>query len=157
MTIHKASNLTETVPSGTQSPDVIAISGKAPIASGVTLTEADEIELVYLPAGHVPVDFILDVGDLDGGGSPALVVHVGFVNNTTGADDDADAFVASSTVGQAGGIARATAAGFTGIKAVPRDRLIGVTVATTANGATAAARSVVGTLLCRRQHTSRDR
>jgi hypothetical protein len=156
-TIYEATNIDETVPTGTQSADVIAISGKHVVPTTVTLGADDTINLVKLPANHVPVDFILDTMDLDSDGTPAIVVHVGFANCDTGSDDDADAFIASSTVGQAGGIARAAAIGFSRIAAVDRDRMIAVTVATAADAAPPASATVAGTLLCRPQNGGRDR
>lgn len=156
-TIYEATNIDEVVPTASQGGDVIAISGKHVVPTTVTLGAGDTINLVKLPANHVPVDFILDTNDLDSDATPAIAIHVGFANCDTGTDDDADAFIASSTVGQAGGIARAAAAGFTKIAAVPRDRMIAVTVATAADAAPPASATVMGTLLCRAQNTGRDR
>ncbi|MDP2346720.1 MAG: hypothetical protein Q8N34_03230 [Gammaproteobacteria bacterium] len=57
----------------------------------------DKIALGVLPAGHEIVDCILEGGDLDSG--TAVVI-------TVGSEDDPDLLITSSTVCQAGGIAR---------------------------------------------------
>lgn len=100
-----------------------------------TVTEALEIndvfDLIVLPAGHKLVDAILDVTDLDTGGSPALTLSVGTLAGTPGdtvlANRTAsENVIAASTVGQAGGVARAAVAGFTDIAPQDTDRSIGV-------------------------------
>lgn len=63
----------------------------------------DVIQMVKVPAGATVLDVLLVAGDLDTGGSPALTLHVGY-------GGDPDYWVVSSTVGQAGGLARASAA-----------------------------------------------
>lgn len=96
----------------------------------------DTIDMVKLPAGHVPVDLILDTDDLDSGGSPAIVLHVG-LRKADGTNDDADAFIASSTVGQAGGVARMAAVAALRVTKSDSDRNVYITVATgPATGAT---------------------
>ena len=71
------------------------------------LATNDLIALCVLPPLCVPVDFILLAGDLDGGAG--LIMSVGVLN---AAQNDLEAntnMITGSNVGQAGGLARATA------------------------------------------------
>lgn len=63
----------------------------------------DVIEMVRLPKGATVVDIILVTDDLDSDGTPAITLDVGYGGND-------DYFLAASTIGQAGGIVRASAA-----------------------------------------------
>lgn len=95
-----------------------------------------------LPAGHLPVDFMVDSDDLDTGGSPAIVLQAGILNaGKTDIDTTASGgaeWLGSSTVAQAGGMARMAG------KAMSRvvvndlvDRPIGIKISTApATGAT---------------------
>ncbi|MGE4072719.1 MAG: hypothetical protein AB7E72_16240 [Lysobacterales bacterium] len=109
-------------------------SGYGPVADRVEfdLTAAlalnDTIDMVKLPAGHVPVDLILDTDDLDSGVA-AIVLHAG-LRKADGTNDDPDAFIASSTVAQAGGVARLSAVAGLRIAAADVDRNVYITVAT---------------------------
>lgn len=123
-----------------QPAKTIALAGIVPTRVEFDLTAAlvlnDTIDMVKLPAGHVPVDLILDTDDLDTGGAPAIVLHVG-LRKADGTTDDPDAFIASSTVGQAGGMARLSAVAGLRIAAADEDRNVYITVATApATGAT---------------------
>lgn len=104
------------------------------------LEAADTLALCKLPAGHVPVDFILDTDDLDSG-TPAITIKAGII----GGDDDC--FFAADTVAQAGGVKRMTNKDGRRIAPSDSDRLVGITVvvaaATWQNG------TVTGTLLSR--------
>jgi hypothetical protein len=87
-----------------QAGEVIARRGVVTLPN--TFGDNDIAEMVPLPAGCVPVDVIVDCGDLDG--ATALVFDVGVVN---AAGDDLVAgtnFMTGLTTGQAGGIARMT-------------------------------------------------
>lgn len=106
-------------------------------ALAAALAVNDTVELCKLPAQHIPVDFVLDTDDLDTGGSPAIVVEVGLYDLDQTTVVDRDAFILSSTVGQAGGMARMdNRAGFR-IAPADVDRLVVLTVTTgPATGAT---------------------
>ena len=71
-----------------------------------TLTAAlainDVIQSPPLPKGAVVYDVMLAVTDLDTNGTPTITLDVGY-------GGDVDYFIAASTVGQAGGVARASA------------------------------------------------
>lgn len=72
----------------------------------------DIIVMGDLPAGHVPVDCIVDSDDLDTNGTPLIVLQAGILNaGQTDIDTTASggaSWIGSSTVAQAGGIARAS-------------------------------------------------
>lgn len=66
----------------------------------------DTIDLVKIPVGYVPVDVTLDTDDLDTSATPAVVLSAG-LRKANGTTDAPDCFIVGSTVGQAGGVARA--------------------------------------------------
>lgn len=107
----------------------------------------DTIRICKLPAGEVPVDFILGSDDLDSGGSPAIVLKVG-IEDTVGDTSDDDALILGSTVAQAGGIARMDAVAGRRLAPVQYDRYITIKVSTApATGATSGV--ISGTLMTR--------
>mgnify|MGYP000279349329 CR=1 FL=1 len=115
--------------------------GKFTVATA--LSAADTVGLCKLPAGHVPVDFILDSEDLDTNGSPTITLKAGILG---GGDDGA--FFAADAVGQGGGIKRLDLAGGVNIIAADVDRVVGITVvAGAATGATGV--EIGGTLISR--------
>ena len=76
-------------------------------AAATSLGANDLIGLAVLPAGCIPVDFLLGSDDLDACATPTITLTVGILN---GDEDDLVAssdFITASTVAQAGGIARA--------------------------------------------------
>jgi hypothetical protein len=81
-----------------QSPSIMVCTHTVTAALALN----DVIQSPPLPKGAVVYDVVLAVTDLDTGGSPAITLDVGY-----GADPDY--FIAASTAGQAGGIARAAA------------------------------------------------
>lgn len=73
----------------------------------------DVVELGLLPEGCVPVDWILDVSDLDSNGSPAIVMSVGILTAaktaiSTATADGGAAWATGLTTAQAGGMVRPT-------------------------------------------------
>ncbi len=76
------------------------------VTASYSLTAAlalnDVLQSPQIQAGSTVVDVMVVVSDLDTGGSPAITLDVGY-------GDDPDYFIAASTVGQAGGVARASA------------------------------------------------
>src|SRR6185369_9119606 len=72
---------------------------------------ADVLEMMYLPEDHVPVDWTLDVDDIDTNGAPAVTMDVGILNAgktavSTAAADGGAKWATALTTGQAGGVAR---------------------------------------------------
>lgn len=63
----------------------------------------DVLQSPLIQSGSTVIDVMVVVSDLDTGGSPSITLDVGY-------GDDPDYFIAASTVGQAGGVARASAA-----------------------------------------------
>lgn len=113
------------------------------MALAVALANGDTVALAKLPAGHVPVDFIVDADDLDSGAEAALVFDVGVL----GEGEDPDAFITGSEIGQAGGVARLSNVAGRRLEAVEYDRLVGITVTTAP--ATGQAGTIAGTLISR--------
>lgn len=121
--------------------DVIAVRAEYSLSAALVVN--DQIEMVCLPAQHVPVDVILDTDDLDSGGSPAITLSVGLfagtVGDTTlGNRTPDETIIAAATTGQAGGVVRPTLA--SAFRIAPdkvNDRAIGILVkAGPATGAT---------------------
>jgi hypothetical protein len=88
----------------------------------------DIIHMVKIPKGATLLDVLLDTSDMDAGTD--MLLSVGYTGALT-------AFISSSTVGQAGGIARLSVAGGSQYKFTDDDTIqVEVTVAggTTATG-----------------------
>lgn len=95
-----------------------------------------------LPAGHLPVDLMVDSDDLDTGGSPAIVLQAGILNAGK-TDIDATAsggagWIGDADVGQAGGMVRMSGRAMSRVAVNDLvDRPIGIKVSTApATGAT---------------------
>ena len=106
---------------------VIAVRAEYSLLAALVIN--DTIDFAKIPAGHVPVDVILDSDDVDTGGAPAAVFQVG-LRAANGTTDDPDAFIKDSTVGQAGGVARANVATAFRIGSHTADRNVYLTVST---------------------------
>jgi len=129
-------------------------AGEVHVSSGQysapdSLAADDLIGLAVLPAGCIPVDFMLAADDLDTHETPTITLTVGILN---GDEDDLVAnsdFITASTIAQGGGVARADVLEFLDDIAVDDDddRIIAVKVANVA--ATKAAGKVYGNLLYR--------
>lgn len=72
-------------------------------------------EMLVIPVDHQLVDLILDADDLDSNGAPTITLSVAYLNAaktdidvTANINCDGAAFIVSSTIGQAGGMARPT-------------------------------------------------
>lgn len=71
----------------------------------------DIIEMGDIPVDHIPVDCILDSDDLDTNATPLITLSVGVLNAgktdlDTSASSGGAAWIAASTVAQAGGLER---------------------------------------------------
>lgn len=114
-------------------------AGKLYVSDGsFEITAAQNVDealvaLCILPPGCIPVDFTIVVDDLDSGGSPAIVLNAGGINATL--DDVDQIYISGSTIGQAGGSARAAL--FPIVSPLTTEKLFGIIVKTAA--ATAAA------------------
>lgn len=97
----------------------------------------DIVEALVLPANCVPIEATIWADDLDSNGTPALVLNMGV---TSDPDDpaesdtkkDLDAFIASSTVGQAGGKAQSNVITLPQFDPVERPLRVGISVGTAA-------------------------
>ncbi|HEY0964093.1 MAG TPA: hypothetical protein VGE69_17220 [Pseudomonadales bacterium] len=111
-------------PTSTSAAQVLAVRHSRAMTTSTELTAASDTVIVgKLPKGHVVVDCIVDVDDLDSGGSPAVVFDVGV-------EDDTDAFIAASTAAQAGGIARMNNKAGPRLAASDSDREVILTITT---------------------------
>jgi hypothetical protein len=91
-----------------------------------------------LPADCVPVGYVLNVSDLDSGGSPAVTLDLGILNEagtaiSTADEDGGDEWVDGSTLGQGGGILLHTASKAAydvvgAVEAVDVDRVVAVVI-----------------------------
>lgn len=87
----------------TQFGDLKVVSFEYALTAALALN--DIIGLAKLPVGHMPVDCLINVPDLDSNGAPAIVLDAGFwKNDASQTVVDADAVVDGSTAGQAGGL-----------------------------------------------------
>lgn len=132
----KTSAVADTVPPLSHGFAGTVKAAHASYSLSAALALNDVIQMVKVPKGATVLDVELITTDLDTGGSPAIALHVGY-------GGDADYFIASSTVGQAGGVARASASTAKPLAFTAEDT-IDVTVATgPATGATSGTVSLV--------------
>ena len=111
--------------------EVIANMGTVEVDA--ELAANDTVALAWLPAGHVPVDVILEADDLDTDGTPAITLTVGILN---AARDDLTAntdFLTASTAAQAGGAVHADNVKGLQLASSTSDRVIGAKVITAAD------------------------
>ncbi len=124
--------------SGGQAGVVVCNEGEYEVPA--TLAVTDVVKLAYLPANHEPVDVILESDDLDGHGTPTMVLDVGVVDSAGTALVASTKVISASAVGKAGGVARADTVAGLELAASDSDRVLGVKITT------AAATPAAGTL-----------
>jgi len=119
-----------TVGGGIQSRAGLALAAVVGVYElAAALIQDDVIHMVKIPKGARLVDVILAVDDLDTDVSPALTLSVGY----TGA---LEAIISQSDLGQAGGVARASVIGFSGLNFAAEDTIQVSATAGPATGAT---------------------
>lgn len=132
MALHKTSHAKGVIPV----PVAVAcevVAHRASFKVSAALALNDIIHMTNLPAGHVPVDIIVDADDLGSTGD----VSVGFLNDAK-TDLDGTAWITAGDVNAAAGGLRADAAGLRAMsRVVPdqgADRAVGIKIveATTA-------------------------
>lgn len=119
--------------------EVLSVKARITLTAG-QVVNTNVLSLCVLPADCVPVGYVLNSGDLDSNGAPAITLNLGILNDAETAI--ATSLLAASTIGQAGGIALHTASRTTydavsAITSTDKDRMVGVIVGT--NPATAQA------------------
>lgn len=120
--------------SGARPPVCPDEAGKVIVADSSIEVTADQIALdalvglMFLPAGTVPLDFLLIEDDLDTG--TALVQAVGVLNSTEDGLVASTNFITGATIGRAGGSLRATAMPDALIAPSTSDRVIAVKTTT---------------------------
>jgi len=121
-----------------QAGEVRTVRGEIDLAADVggALALNDILEMVKLPAEHVPVDCVIDSDDLDSNGTPLISLTGGLTAGTVAE------LVAANTVARAGGVARMDAVAGVRLAATAADRVVGLKV--TAAPATGAVTGKVG-------------
>lgn len=109
---------------GNSSDALVAIRGEVDFADLPALVANDILAMVKIPPRHVVVDADVDCDDLDSGGAPALVFDAGIIGG------DTNAFLAASTLGQAGGFARMDQVAGKRVAASNAETVAGITVTT---------------------------
>jgi hypothetical protein len=98
------------------------------------VAQDDILELAVIPQDAEPMDIILDCDDVDANGAPAIVMDVGIMSGEFGDNDPArtcgNEFFAGSTVGQAGGVERASKPSAFRVAKSNKARSIGVKITT---------------------------
>ena len=143
MTVHNSDITGVLFPPATSSQAGVVLSNIAEASLPDSLSQGDLVKLNKLPAGHRPLDFILESESLDDG--TAITISVGVLN---AAEDDlvaSTSFLTDSTVAQAGGVARADVLAGLGLSESDEDRVIAAKITTAAG--TAAAGALRGKLL----------
>lgn len=140
------------VPSADAATDLIPIVGDFTVPAGLAIN--DVVEMVPIPAGYVPVDYVLACEDTDSNGAPAIALDVGVLSGSYGVKDDARTCgsegAAADQVARAGGVTRMVKKDLALLAPTTADRGFGVKVQA------AAATLVTGakwrmTLYCRPQ------
>jgi hypothetical protein len=120
------------MPTNAEGAEVLSV--RATYALAAALAAGDIVQMMPLPAGFVPVDFILDSDDLDAGVTPTIALDVGLVDTNGNVGQEV---FAASTVAQAGGVVRPTAKTAFRVAPSDSDRMVAIKVATgPATGAT---------------------
>ena len=102
------------------------------LALPVALALNDQIEMVILPADHVPIDFWYDSDDLDTNGTPLIAFDIGLMSGTPGdavsARTIGTEFFSADISPRTGVLARTTRSQSQRIFPQPFDRSIGIKV-----------------------------
>src|SRR4030065_2193071 len=99
-----ATDIVETsnpAPTGSSGAEVLAVRGVVTLPTTLAINEL--VKCAILPAGHIPVDVILDVDDLDTGGAPAITLTAAVLNAGLTDIEAGRKFFIASTVAPAGG------------------------------------------------------
>lgn len=105
---------------------------RAALTLSATKAAGDTYAYMLLPADHVPVDLVMDIDDMDSGTS--LTISAGIMTSdksdiSTAAADGGAAWIASSTGGQTGVIARPTTNALWRVTPSSSARVIGIKLA----------------------------
>jgi hypothetical protein len=96
----KVSSGTEQMPGIGDGQSLKCVSSTYSLAAALVIN--DVIQSALIQAGSTVVDVMVVVSDLDTNGTPLITLDVGY-------GGDPDYFIAASTIGQTGGVARASA------------------------------------------------
>jgi hypothetical protein len=128
---YESSVISNPPPSPSKAGVAMVSSGEAHVDA--SLAKSDMIGLCVLPKGCVPLDFALACTDLDGGAS--LAMSIGIAKTARSDLYSSTTFIATTAVGQAGGIDKpdATDLVLRQIKAKNVDRIIAAKITTVAS------------------------
>jgi hypothetical protein len=113
------------MPTSADGAEVLAV--RATYSLAAALAAGDIVQMMPLPAGFVPVDFILDSDDLDTNGTPTIAFDVGLIDTNGNVGQEV---FAATPVAQAGGVVRPTAKTAFRVAPSDSDRMIAIKVAT---------------------------
>ncbi|WP_439684859.1 hypothetical protein MNJPNG_04960 [Cupriavidus oxalaticus] len=115
-----------------------AVVGVYTLAAALVIN--DVIQSPTVPKGATVLDVMVVTTDLDTNGAPTITLDVGY-------GTDPDYFVAASTIGQTGGVVRASAATAKPLTLTENDTIDVLVKAAPATGATSGTISIVVTFL----------
>lgn len=130
-----------------QAGQIVAAVGE--VEAPDSLAADDIVALCHLPAGHEPIDFMLQSDDLDDGtgiSMTAAVLNADMTDVLASTD-----FITTSTIGRTGGVARANQLAGLQLAASDADRVVGVKIAAAAT--TPQAGTIKGVLLYKRKQS----
>lgn len=136
-----------------QGAEVIALYYEFDVpATGDGTALNDTIEMGPLPGGHVPIDYTLDLDDLDSNGAPAISMSLGLLNAgktdlSTAAADGGAVWASGINDARAGGFSRNTGRVLNAVQPTELDRAIALKI--TAAAATKQAGKARLTVLAR--------
>ena len=146
MALLKAAEILKTPITIEQAGQMVASVGT--VEAPDTLAANDIVALCHLPAEHEVVDFMLQADDLDTGETPAITVSVGVLNADMTDLVASTNLLTTSTVAQAGGVARAAVVAGLQLSASSANRVVGAKIVAAAD--TAATGTLKGVLFYRR-------
>ena len=133
MTTHRQSTQVaarQPVPSADKATDLVPIIGDFTVPAGLIVN--DVVEMCPLPAGYVPVDYVLACEDTDSNGTPLIGLDVGVISGTFGVVDNTrtcgNEGAAADTVARAGGVTRMVKKDLALLAPTTADRGFGVKV-----------------------------
>ena len=111
------------------------VAYRSTVSTGATLAAGDILEMGSLPGDHLLSDLMFDASDIDTNGTPAVVLQFGFLND---AKTDLSTVLATTNVGQTGGVERVSTRDFLNITGqtsnLALDFKVSTSAATTAAG-----------------------
>lgn len=134
MTTYRSDIIGTLHPPTTASQAGLLITSKGVASLNASHAASDLVQLCKLPAGHVPIDFQLEVEALDGGS--AIKLDVGVLNSGGSDLVSSTNLISSDTTAQSGGTVRADQLNGLGLTESDSDRIIAAKITSAASTAT---------------------